>query len=411
MNVLWITNIVLPPLSQHLKMREAIGGGWLYASAVKLVENNSIELSVATVYSGDDLIDVRINGIHYFLLPLHGAKYSQYNKSLEPIWKKIYDLVSPDVVHIHGTEYLHGLAYIRACSAKNVVISIQGLISIISRYYTANLRYSDILKNITIKDILGGSSIFKQQKKMRKQGLLECEYLRSVKHIIGRTTWDRSHVWAINSQANYYHCNETLRSEFYNYTWDYDNCEKHSIFVSQGGYPVKGLHILLKALVLVKNKYPNTKLYVAGQNITDKPWYLMSGYGKIIRNLIKRNNLEDSVIFLGPLNEHEMCNRFLKCNLFVSPSSIENSSNSLGEAQLLGVPYLASYVGGTSDLTDNDSSYLYRFEEIEVLAYKICDIFCNIRENLRNSILVKKYSPELNKNRLFEIYKLVSLSK
>ena len=62
--------------------------------------------------------------------------------------------------------------------------------------------------------------------------------------------------------------------------------------------------------------------------------------------------------------------------MFVLGSSIENSPNSLGEAQLLGVPVIASYVGGTCDMMpDGLQDYLYRFEEIEMLSNKVCQIF------------------------------------
>ena len=39
----------------------------------------------------------------------------------------------------------------------------------------------------------------------------------------------------------------------------------HSII--QGSYPIKGLHLALEALELLKNEYPDVKLYVAGSDI------------------------------------------------------------------------------------------------------------------------------------------------
>ena len=58
------------------------------------------------------------------------------------------------------------------------------------------------------------------------------------------------------------------------------------------------------------------------------------------------------------------------------PSAIENSSNSLCEAQILGVPVVASYCGGTpSMLTDQQTGYLYRYEEYEMLAHIVIRLF------------------------------------
>ena len=40
---------------------------------------------------------------------------------------------------------------------------------------------------------------------------------------------------------------------------------------------------------------------------------------------------------MGKLDSEEMCRRYLKSHVYLSASSIENSSNSVGEAMLLGM--------------------------------------------------------------------------
>ena len=51
-------------------------------------------------------------------------------------------------------------------------------------------------------------------------------------------------------------------------------------------------------------------------------------------------------------------------NVFVMPSSIENHSSTLIEAMIVGVPCVASDVGGISELiTHGKTGFLYRFEE------------------------------------------------
>lgn len=98
-------------------------------------------------------------------------------------------------------------------------------------------------------------------------GAFEIKALQKVRHVIGRTTWDRACTYQINPDAQYYFCNETLRGEFYKHNWDICQCERHAIFVSQGSYPIKGLHFMLEAMTLILKHFPNTKLYVGGQNI------------------------------------------------------------------------------------------------------------------------------------------------
>ena len=68
-------------------------------------------------------------------------------------------------------------------------------------------------------------------------------------HIIGRTDWDKTHVWSVNPRAHYHFCNENLRSSFYLCnTWQYDKCQKYRIFLSQAASPLKGIQKVINAL-------------------------------------------------------------------------------------------------------------------------------------------------------------------
>ena len=59
------------------------------------------------------------------------------------------------------------------------------------------------------------------------------------------------------------------------------------------------------------------------------------------------------MLVLGKLNEEEMKQQFLKSSVFVCASVLENSPNTVGEAQLLGVPVVASATGGIPDLIED----------------------------------------------------------
>ena len=140
--------------------------------------------------------------------------------------------------------------------------------------------------------------------------------------------------------------------------------------------------MLFRSARILKEKFPNLKIYTTGINIMSKNFMQrlksFSSYDDYLYNLILRYNLENNIIFLGSLNENEMCERFLKSHVFVSPSTIENSSNSIGEAMILGVPIVASYVGGTSSIMrDKVDGYLYPANEPRLLAEYIKRLFEN----------------------------------
>ncbi len=410
MKVLWITNIMMPPLAKAKALPVPAIGGWMYSSLKRLFTQNDIEMAVATVYNGKLYDTSCIDNIKYYLIPLDGKKAVEYNPGIEAYWHRIHDEFHPDVVHIHGSEYPHGLAYINACGPSGVVVSIQGLISVYTRYYASGIAFSDT-KKTTFRDKIRRDGILRGQKSFEKRGRFEIELLSHVNHIIGRTEWDKAHAWAINPKAQYHHCGETLRDSFYNHRWVYEKCEPHSIFVSQASYPIKGVHMLFEALPLILHHYPDTKVYVAGYDSTVAPWWRIGSYGKYLKKMIARLGISEHIEFTGMLDEKAMCDRYLKSNLFVCCSAIENSPNSLGEAQLLGMPYVASFVGGVPEIAGMNADVLYRFEETEMLAKKICDIFALGSSYKPAQYDASMYDGAANTQSLLETYRQICLNQ
>lgn len=170
--------------------------------------------------------------------------------------EQILNETKPDIVHVFGTEFIHTLIMINLCNDRKIksVISIQGLVSIIAQHYLIGLPALATYR-FTFRDLIKRDNIIQQKNKYSKRGVKEVKALKMVENVIGRTTWDKACSTQINPGINYYFCNETLRSEFYNNIWKLDECEPHSIFVSQASYTIKGLHFLLQALPLVLKNF------------------------------------------------------------------------------------------------------------------------------------------------------------
>jgi glycosyltransferase involved in cell wall biosynthesis len=379
MKILWITNIIFPEPSIAIGQPSPVSGGWMYGSVNQIVSKNNIDLAVATTYSGKELRSLNRNGIAYYLIPV--TPKNKYQKKLEYFWKKICDEYKPDLIHIHGTEYPRGLACMRACPSFKFVISIQGLTGVIAKYHYAGIPILTILKHITLRDILRQDTIIHGKINRKKNGKFEKEYFKRTNHVIGRTSFDYAHSKFINRTVNYHSCNRYLRDGFYKAKkWEISNKNNFSIFLSQSERTIKGLHQLLKAVGLLLEEFPNIKVRVAGRNITKTDTFYdrlkISGYGSYIRSLIKKLGLQEVIEFTGHLNEEKMINEYQHAHVFVCPSSIENSPNSLGEAQIIGVPCVASYAGGIPDMVvHNRTGLLYRYEEVEMLAENIRRIF------------------------------------
>ena len=374
MKVLWITNVALPDVCKDLNVRVSPFGGWLTGYLNEILNNVTCLVSV---FPFSKTIKGSLGNITYY-----GFKSKGNKKELLNYFSDIIDKEKPDVIHIFGTEYTHSNLMMKASKElgmlRNTVVSIQGLVSVYAKHYFAYLPRK-VIYGFTFKEVLKRNNVKLSAEKFKEQGILEVETLKEVKNVIGRTDWDEACVKQINPNINYYFCNESLRESFYDKEWNLENCEKHSVFVSQASYPIKGFHLMLEGFKEIVKKYPDAKLYTTGKNpltIKGMDKLKQSLYSKYLGKLIKKYKLENNVEFLGFLSEEKMAERFLKSNVFVSPSSIENSPNSVGEAMLLGVPTVSSDVGGVKNmLTHGKDGFIYPADEPYMIEYYVSKIF------------------------------------
>ncbi len=371
--VLWLCNFMLPAVAGKLGMEATNKEGWISGLAsvvLKRQQDNDIHLSVAFPVGEeqdgcfDTLVMAEGGGLDYYGFYEDTAHPEQYDAGLEERLKKVVERANPDIVHCFGTEYPHTLAMCRIFPRRErILIGIQGLCAVCANAYMANLP-EKIVKSATVRDRLRKDTLLMQQEKFVRRGVMEREAVGLAGNVTGRTPWDKHYASEWNPQAVYYPMNETLRSNFYEGVWREENAIPHSIFLSQGNYPLKGLHYMLLALPQIRKEYPDVKVYVAGDSLvkydTWKDKLKISAYGKYLRSLIQEWQLQEQVVFLGSLTAQEMKERFLKSHLFVCCSSLENSPNSLGEAMLLGMPCVSADVGGVPGIfKDKEDGVLY----------------------------------------------------
>ena len=340
-----------------------------------------------------------------------------YEAALETLFEQEITRFQPDVIHIWGTEYGHTLAMVNAAERLNLldrtVIGIQGLCSVIAGHYTEGIPQK-VQRRGTLRDLLRRDTILQQQRKFILRGELERSALQKARHVIGRTHWDREWSFRINPEIQYHFCNETLRDVFYSDRWCYNRCVRHSVFASSCSYPIKGFHYLLEAMAEVVRRYPDASIYVTGDSFNStgswKGRLRQMGYQRYLSRLSKKYHLEEKIHFLGSLNPQQMKKAFLDANVFVLPSTIENSPNSLGEAMLLGVPCVAAGVGGVADMMQHEKEgFVYSSGEVHMLAHYIQQVFAmednaeSLGENARVHAL-KTHDPKGNMDALMEIY-------
>lgn len=400
MKVLWITNVELPDAANS-RGNNVVVGGWMHQTLNYI--KNSIELYVAACVSEK-----------YDWIEINSVNYCGFTPEIDEIdFERIIESIDPDCIHIWGSEYNH--SYYVTKAARNLskiectVLSIQGLVSVYAEHYYDGLP-PELIHRRTLKEFFGRRNIAQEKKMMELQGQTEISTFQMLENCIGRTDWDYACAKQMNPHIEYHFCGEILRESFYVNRWKYEECDKEVIFFSQAHYPIKGLHIMLRALPIIKEYYPAVVLRIVGNNPQKKAIFKRSSYEKYICNLIRDNDLSNSIEWLGQLSENEMMLNYKKANVFVCSSSIENSSNSIGEAMLVGTPIVASDVGGIKSFMEHEKEgMLYHSTAVYMLADNVIRIF-NSRSlaiqlgNNAHERAKKYHCIEDNLQRLIKIY-------
>lgn len=106
--------------------------------------------------------------------------------------------------------------------------------------------------------------------------------------------------------------------------------------------PEKGIEFLIQALGLLINKGYIVNLRVAGDGPSKAS----------LEDSARRLNIADRVCFLGNLSEQEVGRELSMSDLFILPSLAEGVPVSIMEAMAVGLPVIATNIGGTSELVE-----------------------------------------------------------
>lgn len=418
MKILWLVNIAMRKAAKASGFPVIPQGGWLEGQLERLdAVNNQILVCCCSDSVQNCGGEVTVDHVRYIFVSCKKSEQEQQ-------WAELLRREQPDVIHIFGTEFYHCYAMLKVANPAKTVVSVQGLIGLCGNVYDAGIAKEQLLSchmpNF-VSRLLRITTVAREKALFLESGAIEEKSLRLAQNVIGRTHWDRASVLQINPKVHYYFCNELLRQTFYEgVRWRYESCVPHTIFVSQASYPVKAFQQLIYALPLVLARFPDTKVRVSGpawnrrtvkDDIKSILRFHCNEYQEYLKGLIESFSVEDKIIFLGNVDEEVMKRELLQAHVSVCCSAIENSSNSVCEAQLLGTPVIASYVGGTMDLIeDGKTGFLYPFQESNMLAHAICMVF-EMQESVDDlskrevETAMRRHDPQTVTQSLMDVYK------
>ncbi|MGN0854428.1 MAG: glycosyltransferase family 4 protein [Kiritimatiellia bacterium] len=362
MRILWITSRLLPDACHLIGCAGEVVGGWMQ-SQLDALRNVYGERNEYFILASDARkCDVKAGNVHHRSFGKGVATYGEsVPVDVEAEAKAAIAEFNPDVIHIHGTEFFYGRMSKEVYCDKPVVVSLQGILQGCHPQVGGFLAPEEVfVDQFNLRRVLYGQGIFKEQTKWREKRVPQEELVfKTHMHFMGRTEWDKAWTNALNPVAKYHHVNETLRREFYIRRRDRAKTRPHSIYCSAAaGYPLKGVHFLLRAIAFLANKYPDISLRIcAAERLTAKRTLKAilkaDQYTSYLRRLIRELGIEKHVVGLPRLSAIEVANELARAETFVLPSLCENSPNSLGEAQLVGTPAIATFVGGIPSVLRN----------------------------------------------------------
>jgi glycosyltransferase involved in cell wall biosynthesis len=127
--------------------------------------------------------------------------------------------------------------------------------------------------------------------------------------------------------------------------------------------PEKGVEVALRVFELVRRRVPSAQLYVVGE-----------GPERVaLEEDARRLGLGDSVVWLG--YQEDLKRLYSRMSVFLLPSRSEGLPNVVLEAMALGLPVVATAVGGVPEVvTDGRSGFLTSSEDVEGLARRVADL-------------------------------------
>lgn len=375
MRILWFTGVQLPAVTG----KELNRAGW--QEGLRRALNTfqpEIELCIASFGPEDYEPFSEDNATYYNIYrePPPGSRWNRliknwqhntFNEAELDRCLEIVELVQPELIYIFGTENPFGLITDKVLVP--VGISIQAVLHGLVKNLFIGLSAWEFMQVIVSRDFLTGTGLFHRFWTIKKYLPIEREIYQRNTYFCGRSDWDKTWLTNLNEDAMYFHIDRILGNQFYDAVWAINSSEANTIFSLSSNAPFKGGLTIVRALNKLNNLgHKNIHLRLGGISQD-------SSVGKFILVLIDKYGLQDQIYLLGRLSPQEIIREMLNARIFVLPSHMDNSPNSLAQAMIVGMPCIASNAGGIpSMLDDTVEGLIYDHKDVNALSQNILEL-------------------------------------
>ena len=363
------------------------GGGWISSLATSLscIGHNDIAIAYpSTLYRESFSKD----NITYYPIKYSFNKIKEYWFSIcrKPLIYEdrdqvdnIVDDFNPDIIQLFGLETGIG-GLLSHITKYPVVVHIQGIcVPCLENWFPKGFSYENVKKFYPFRLKVINATEADYYYRFEKIARREVENYKKYKYFFGRTEWDKEVSLYFSPDRKYYNCNEAIRSEFYMQMWKGVN--KPITFTTvMNGEIYKGYDTILLVASKLRKLGLDFNWNVYGVN-TDTPMV------RVAENILKLRFNDCNVKFCGRKNASELSTILSNTTLYIHPSHIDNSPNSVCEAMVVGCPVIATKVGGVpSIIEDSVTGYLVPDGDTILFANKIAKLINDIDELNRISV-------------------------
>lgn len=333
------------------------GGGWI-SSLQKLVLNNS-EIELGFVFISPQKQECkRCCKCTYFPIESHKltatkkiARYYGLTKNTDISYiSEVLSIItsfSPDLIHVFGFE--NEMIDIVHYTEIPVVVHLQGLLGPTGNaFWPIDFNALSFFWPFSSREWIFRNGYRYEKADILRRGRIEGQIFSKLCYVMGRTEWDKQITNLLSPLCKYYHVDEVLRDSFYKHSGEWVMPNKKLIIASTiSDTMYKGFDLIMKAAKILKERTDvNFEWHIIGIRKTTR-------IIKFFENKFGYSANSVGISFCGILSESQLCQKLLQSSLFVHPSYIDNSPNSVCEAQLLGLPVIACNVGGVSSLIEH----------------------------------------------------------
>ncbi len=353
MKVIWFCN---RPMSD-----QAVSGSgtWLGAMAEGLLETKQIELGVIAQGQVKKITRHDCGAIQQWIAPLT----SSLGCNGLPAASLVQEIVtatnefSPDLIQVWGTENNWGLLTARGLLDYPSLLTVQGLKFAISKTYYGGLSWPELCRCVGIKEVLKKNTIWQRRRTFKSSSRYESEIIQGHRFIETQSPWSTGQVLAVNPSAEIFDTERVLRSAFVE-SVPWHPPEGATIFCSSAySSPFKGLHVSIRALAILKTRFPNASIRIAGMH--PQKGLQKDGYVGWLNHLINTLELQDAIEWLGPISAEQVVYELQTASLALVPSYIESYCVAMAEAMRVGTPIVSAFTGGTSYLGSDEETCLF----------------------------------------------------